>query len=84
MKRWLVAAAVLVVAACSGDDFVKPSDAYCDDLRSGLTVMNLRDRDQDPAKYASLVYGRVSISCPEMFNRADVKALMVAWGLPTS
>ena len=84
----LVAAAAglaVIAGACSSDGGSStPSEAFCSDLRSGLTVMNLSDREQDPQDYADDVYGRVAISCPELFDRTDVKALMNAWGIDPS
>jgi hypothetical protein len=82
-KLWAAVGVVAVLAACSSEGSSTPSKAFCADLRDGLTVMNLRG-SQDPKDYASDVYGRVSISCPEMFQRTDVRALMEAWNLPTS
>lgn len=95
LGRWwwpMIVAGVLswiTYSVVSGYDSSKantstPSGAFCADLRNGLTVMNLWDRKESAEKYAGEVYGRVSISCPEMFSRVDVAALMKAWGYPTS
>lgn len=80
---------LIVLAACSdsgGSDF---SEAYCTDLRAGLTVMNLRSAadqytgdDLDPEQYAGLVKVWVTESCPsQLTENAGVKALMEGWGL---
>ena len=79
--------AILVVAAAVGSSIndddenrkLPPSEAFCKDLRSGLTIVNLWPRDEDPETYAGKAYGRMAISCPEQLERH--RAYFENWGI---
>ena len=64
-------AMTLLVGGCEGGS-QKPSEAFCSDLRSGLTPMNLWDRDEDPGDFADRAYGMAAISCPEQLENNEV------------
>jgi hypothetical protein len=56
-----------------------PSEAFCNDLRDGATIMNLWDRETDPEKFAGKSYGRMAISCPEQLER--FRGYFEGWGI---
>jgi len=56
--------AVLALGACGEAGQPLPSEAFCDDVKDGLNVMNLIG-DADPREFADDAYGMMAISCPE-------------------
>lgn len=79
MKRLLVIT-TLLLASCS-DDKPTISEAFCNDLRNGATVMNLYD-GSDPQDYADDVYGRVALSCPEQLDTNEgLRSYLESWGI---
>jgi len=77
MKRF--AAIVLVVVAVAGcEKKATLSEAFCSDLRKGLTPMNIYGgvRDQyEPKEFADLAYGFAAISCPEQLKTNETLRL---------
>lgn len=79
MKR-LGALAVVVLGACAGG--TTSSDLFCEDLRDGMSLMNLWDGEQAPDDYAEAAYGRMKSSCPELIPRYG--DYFESWGYPDS
>jgi hypothetical protein len=83
--RWLFMALTLVGCADKGSD-TPASDAFCADLRSGLTIMNIyggvRARYDSPADFAQVAYGHALISCPgELTTNEGLRTFLQAWGI---
>lgn len=68
MKRALVVAAGFLVA-CGGTSSdggrMLPSEAFCSDVRAGLSPAQLMQPGESPEDFASAAFGRMSVSCPE-------------------
>ena len=63
------------------------SEAFCSDLESGLTPMNIlggmvKDGTYTPEKAADLAYGYAAISCPEQLKTNEsLIAYLEAWDI---
>lgn len=81
----LLAAWALI--GCSDDTSDTPvSDAFCADLRAGLTVMNIyqgvKDRYDSPAAFAEVAYGHAAIGCPdELATNEGLRTFLQAWDI---
>lgn len=79
----VIAIALGVQAVVTGgfidDDDPSPSEAFCNDLDDGYTLMNLWPRDVDPADFASDSYGRIAVSCPDHLE--PNRAYFAQWGI---
>ena len=79
---WLFALGI-VLAACSSSSTERPSDAFCHDLRDGLTPIQIYGgvkTKYTPSKFADLAYGFSKISCPEQLtSNEDLRAFLEAW-----
>ncbi len=63
------------------------SEAFCSDLRSGMTPMNILGRSvkngtYTPQEAADLAYGFAAISCPEQLqSNAGLRTYLANWGI---
>ena len=63
------------------------SEAFCSDLESGLTPMNIlggmvKDGTYTPEKAADLAYGWAAISCPEQLKTNEpLRAYLESWNI---
>lgn len=77
---------LLALAACGGGSDTPASDAFCRDLRSGLTVMNIyqgvKDRYDSPAEFADVAYGHAKIGCADQLTTNEgLRTFLEAWGI---
>lgn len=80
------AMAVVLAVGCSTKSDTPVSDAFCADLRSGLTVMNIyggvKAKYPTPADFADAAYGHVKIGCPEQLQSNEgLRSFLQAWGI---
>ena len=62
------------------------SQAFCKDLRDGLTPMNIyggtKRHFDGPEDFANKIHGMVLLSCPEQLDTNEsLRALLVAWDI---
>lgn len=61
------------------------SEAFCNDLRAGLTPMNIWQgvRDEyDPEEFADKAYGMAAISCPEQLtDNEGLRVFLTNWNI---
>ena len=63
------------------------AEAFCSDLESGLTPMNIlggmvKDGTHTPEKAADLAYGFAAISCPEQLKTNEfLRAYLENWNI---
>jgi hypothetical protein len=88
MRKATVAAAVVLLASCSSDGGdMSPSEAFCSDLRSGLSVFQILQPQVESGRYtpeqaADRAYGFAAISCPdELRNNQGLRGYLEGWGI---
>jgi hypothetical protein len=84
----LCAGILAAIAACSASAPAGSlSDAFCSDLQSGLTPMNIlgssvKDGTYTPQQAADLAYGFTANSCPEQLqSNAGLRTYLANWGI---
>ena len=83
-RVFVAALAIVAVAACGGDS-LKPSEAFCNDLRNGLTPFQRYEGIHDkytPQKFADLAYGFAAISCKDQLRTNErLRGYLQGWNI---
>ncbi len=74
--------ALALLAGCSGDGGNDLADAFCRDLKAGLTPMQILGATDDPSKAADNAYAYAAIGCPEELQTNEaLRTYLEAWGI---
>lgn len=79
MRRRVGIIGLAVALTACGSSGGPISDAFCADLDSGLTLMNLWDRKTEPEEFARKARAYMDLSCPERVE--EYREYFQNWGL---